>query len=94
MKVLGRSYGQHYSGMPPDSCGFNQNHHETCRQTFQNTHHVNPVASNGNSKTEEANKKNVKFQNPNSTIKKMKHVRKRDNMSEFQVSLTINKNGS
>ncbi|KGN66689.1 pentatricopeptide repeat-containing protein At4g32450, mitochondrial [Cucumis sativus] len=43
-----RSYGQHYSGVPPNSCGFNQNHHEAYRETFQNTHHASPVAPNGN----------------------------------------------
>ncbi|KAA0038293.1 hypothetical protein IC582_003633 [Cucumis melo] len=47
-EIASRSYGQHYSGMPPNSCGFNENHHEACRETYQNTHHTSPVAPNGN----------------------------------------------
>lgn len=43
-----RSYGQNYGGLPPNSYGFNQNHDETYREIYQNNHHDNPVAQNGN----------------------------------------------
>lgn len=39
---------QNYVGMPPNSYGFNQNHGEAYRETYQNTHHANPLALNGN----------------------------------------------
>ncbi|XP_038876765.1 pentatricopeptide repeat-containing protein At4g32450, mitochondrial-like [Benincasa hispida] len=47
-ETASRSYGQNYGGMPPNSYGFNQNHDEAYRETYQNTHHANPVSLNGN----------------------------------------------
>lgn len=43
-----RSYGQSYGGLPPNSYGFNQNQDEAYKETYQNTHHANLVAQNGN----------------------------------------------